>query len=387
MKFRNIFLILKKEIRGILRDKKSLTKMIGLIFIAPIFVFIMTFLFNSMMSDDNTNVMGVNYDINMNEQSILSELNFETKKYNSKEELDEAYKNGEIDLYILKTDNKYDLYADTLNMSSTTVGQSAIAYLENYNRFLSENYLISEDIEPEDVYNIINYEIHEINEENTNSNYYANSIIQISIPYIILILASIVMICTGDLTAGEKERGTLETLLTFPLKSEEIIFGKYLAIFLTSLVGSFVCFAICIASLKIVTMNFTELFENVVFSITFGKILLTLVILLCSALILSGIGIALASNAKSYKEADSSLASLNFISMIPMFLPMFGVKTNLILTFIPVISQGMILNDIYSSNINITYLIIMFVSSIIYIVVLIMLISKQYKSEKVLFSL
>ena len=250
MKFRNIFLILKKEMRGILRDKKSLTKIVGLIFIAPMFVFLMAFLYDGLMSGDNTNVMGVNYDINMNEQSILSELNFKTKKYNSKEELDKAYKNGEIDLYILKTDNKYDLYADTLNMSSSAVGQNAVAYLENYNRFLSENYLLSEDIDPDDVYNIIDYEIHEINEENTNSNYLANFIIQFSLSYIILTIASIVLICTGDLTAGEKERGTLETLLTFPLKSEEIIFGKYLAIFLTSLVGAFICFALCIASWK-----------------------------------------------------------------------------------------------------------------------------------------
>ena len=98
-------------------------------------------------------------------------------------------------------------------------------------------------------------------------------------------------------------------------------------------------------------------------------------------------GIALASNAKSYKEANSSLASLNLIPAIPMFLPMFGIKTNLTLSFIPLISQGLILNDIYSSNINTTYLIIMFVSSIVYIIVLIILISKQYKSEKVLFSL
>ncbi len=386
MKFRNIYLILKKEMRGILRDKKSLTKMVAFLFLPPIFIFIMTLLFNN-ETGESKNIMGINYDINMNEQSILSELNLETKKYNSKEELDEAYKKGEIELYILKANNKYDIYADTVSMASSVVGQKAVTYLENYNRFLSENYLLSEDIEPENVYNIIKYEEHEINENATQGNFMSNYIIQFIVPYIVVSIAMIVMVCTGDLTAGEKERGTLETLLTFPLKSEEIIFGKYLSIFLTSLVGGFICFAICIFSIKIVTMNFTELFENVVFSISFGKVLLTLIILLCSALILSGIGIALASNAKSYKEADSSLASLNLIPMIPMFLPMFGVKTSLILSFVPIISQGMILNDIYASNINITYLIIMIASSIVYIIALIILISKQYKSEKVLFSL
>ena len=39
-----------------------------------------------------------------------------------------------------------------------------------------------------------------------------------------------------DTTAGEKERGTLETILTFPISRKELIFGKYLAISISGIV-------------------------------------------------------------------------------------------------------------------------------------------------------
>ena len=60
----------------------------------------------------------------------------------------------------------------------------------------------------------------------------------------------VVMVCVvvvSDATSGEKERGTLETILTFPIRSSELVIGKYLATSFLSFIGSewFVLFSVC----------------------------------------------------------------------------------------------------------------------------------------------
>ena len=71
--------------------------------------------------------------------------------------------------------------------------------------------------------------------------------------------------------------------------------------------------------------------------------------------------------------------------MIPLFLPMFEVENSLIISIIPLVGQGMLLNELFSMGVNYLYVISSFISSIIFIVLVIAIISKQYKSEKVLF--
>ena len=59
-------------------------------------------------------------------------------------------------------------------------------------------------------------------------------IFSLVITYLIMIVVMVCVVVVTDATSGEKERGTLETILTFPIRSSELILGKYLA---TSILG------------------------------------------------------------------------------------------------------------------------------------------------------
>ena len=160
MRWNKIFLTIKKELRAIVRDKKSFMQILAMPFIIPFMVFLMGFLYDFMMNEEQFKyTIGTNYELNSNEESIVSELGLDVIVYKSKEEMDKAYEEGNIVAYINLENNMYFISSNLNDADSATAGSYIEAYLSSYNNFLAENYLMSEDIEPGDVFNIINYEI------------------------------------------------------------------------------------------------------------------------------------------------------------------------------------------------------------------------------------
>lgn len=381
MRWNKILITIKKELRAIVRDKKSFLIILLTPFIVPAFVIGMSFLYEVMFSDiEDDSLIGVNYEMNNTEKSICSEVGLEPHKYNSLNALEEAYENGDIAAYIYYDKDVYQVYGNLEDIDSSTAVSYIEVYLSSYNDYLAENYLIGEDIEPEVVFNIINYNINELE----GDNYIVDVLLDVALPYVIMVVAMTAIACTTDLTAGEKEKGTLETLLTFPIKSEEIIFGKFLAISFSSLLGGIISFILALIALEFSISTF-DLFEGVVFNISIDKIIIGILIIVSSSLIISGLCIARASRAKSFKEAQAALNPIQFLVMVPLLLPIAGVETDLFISIIPMVGQGMLLNDLFGSSISYINVIAMFISSIIFIILIISIISRQYKSEKVLF--
>ena len=94
----------------------------------------------------------------------------------------------------------------------------------------------------------------------------------------------------------------------------------------------------------------------------------------------------MASKSKSFKEAQSALSPLNIIVMLPGFYAFYAeVKTTLLMSIIPLLNIHMIFNDVASGKGNMLYIMLMILSTIIFIAILLAYIIRQYKSEKTLF--
>lgn len=381
MRWNKIFLTIKKELRAIVRDKKSFLIILLTPFIVPAFVLGMSFLYEVMFTSEPTeSIIGINYDLNNTEKIIIDEVKLVVNKYDSMEELDDAYNSGKIDAYIYLDNNVYDIYGNVDDMNSAQAISYIESYLMTYNDILAQNYLLSENIDPDMVFNIISYNINKID----GDNYIVSLLLSIALPYVIMVLTMTAISCTTDLTAGEKEKGTLETLLTFPIKSGEIILGKFLAISIACILSGLFSFVLALISLNISISAF-DLFEGVIFNISVGKILMGVLIIISSALIVSGLAIAFASRAKSFKEAQTALQPLQFLIMVPLILVIAEVETSFLISIIPVVGQGMLLNDLFSGTVNAFNVMSMFISSVLFISIIISIISYQYKSEKILF--
>ena len=378
----NLWNILKKELREMFRDKKSLSMMLVIPIFVPLIVLGMSTLFEVQANKDieEYNKIGFAYELSEEEKNIAKELNIEVTEGNENE-LKTKYENDEIDLYITKDGNKYIINGNDSDV--TTYAKTLMeSYFNVYKEYLQSGYLQENNINPNDVLNIITVEENITEEENMFVSYIRNY----AFVFIIMAITVSATYPATDTTAGERERGTLETLLTFPIKSRDIIVGKFLAVTIASILTGIISLVLAIISVAI-AQNAFSIYEglNIMFSPI--SILLSVIIIIAYSFFISGLCIAIASSSKTFKEAQSALTPLTFISLFPgMIAFMIGVTGTPLLSIIPFINYVVVFTDTSAGNVDWLNIALMVISTIIYISIVLTYIIKQYKSEKILFS-
>lgn len=378
----NLFNILKKELREVFRDKKSLAMMLIIPIFIPLIMLGMSALFDMQTNKDieEYNKIGFAYDLSDAEKQIAEQMNIEVIN-GTEDELKTKYENGEINLYVTKNANTYTINNDNSDNSSYAKGLME-EYFNAYKQYLQQDYLQNQGVNPDAVFNIVTVEENVFEEDN----YFGNYIKNYAFLFIIMAITVSATYPATDTTAGEKERGTLETLLTFPIKSRDIIVGKFLSVSISSIVTGLISFALAIVALFISKDMFT-IYEGVDIMYSMPSIIFAIVVIIAYSFFISGLCISIASTSKTFKEAQSALTPLTFISFFPSFIVfMVGVQTTPILSLIPFLNYTMIFTDIAAGNINLVNIALMAVSTIVYIALIFTYIIKQYKSEKVLFS-
>lgn len=377
----NLWIILKKELRELFRDKKSLAMMLIIPIFIPFLILMMSFLFDAQSTMDITeyNKVGFAYELSDMEKELLNSMEFEIYS-GSESDMQDAYDKDEIYLYVTKNDSEY-----TIHSNSTEASMYAVTfieqYFETYKNALQQNYLTNEGVDANEVLNIITVN-EDVAEEDS---YFANYIKNYAFLFIIMAITVSATYPATDTTAGEKERGTLETLLTFPIKSRDIILGKFFSVSLSSLITGILSFVLTYITL-LISKDLFSIYEKASLLYSWQVIVIGLIIILVYSFFISGLCIAIASKSKTFKEAQSALTPLTFISLFPgMIAFMINMQTNNILAFVPFLNMTMIFTDINNGIYNVLQILIMFVSSIVYIAIIMYIIIKQYKSEKVLF--
>ncbi len=378
----NLWNILKKELRDLFRDKKSLAMMLVIPIFIPLLIIGMSALFESQVSKDVSeyNKIGFAYEMTEAEKSIAEEMDIEII-YGNEGELKQKYDNGEINLYVTKQDSKYIINTDGSDNSAFASGLME-TYFNTYKQYLQQSYLQENNISPDEVLNIITVEENVLEQDN----YFANYIKNYAFLFIIMAITVSATYPATDTTAGERERGTLETLLTFPIKSKDIIVGKFLGVTVSSIITGIISLALAILSLML-TKNMFSIYEGIDVMYSPITILFAVIVIIAYSFFISGLCIAIASTSKTFKEAQSALTPLTFISFFPgMIAFMMGITTTPILSIIPFVNFTLIFTDINNGTINLLNISLMAISTIIYISLVFAHIIKQYKSEKVLFA-
>ena len=377
----NLSNILKKELREMFRDKKSLAMMLIIPILIPALVIGMSALFESEVNKPITdyNKIGFNYELSDMEKDIAENLDIEVIN-GTTEELENKYSDGSIDLYITKDGSTYTINGED-NETSTYATSLMDTYFATYKEELQTNYLASNNINPTDVTNIIT-----VNKEITETeNFYGNYIVNYGFLFIIMAITISATYPATDTTAGEKERGTLETLLTFPIKSKDIIVGKFLSVSLSSIITGVISLILMLVSLAYANSSF-EIYKDTNLMLSPSSLIFAIVVIIAYSLLISGLCIAIASKSKTFKEAQSALTPLTFISFFPgMIAFMAGISSSPLLSLVPFLNFTLLFQDIVVGNINIVNILLMSLSTVVIIALVLVVIIKQYKSEKVLF--
>lgn len=200
---------------------------------------------------------------------------------------------------------------------------------------------------------------------------------------IIMLLFSGCMAVAPTSIAGEKERGTIATLLVTPLKRYELAAGKIISLSCFALLSGLSSFIGIILSLpKMLQGDDISLPDNIYASSDYLVILL--VIVSTVLFIISAISI-LSALAKDVKSATTMVLPLMLFIMLSSLTPMMGTAHNPALFLIPVYNSAQCMASVFSFNLQLLPLLITLVSNCCYAALAVWILTKMFNNEKVMF--
>lgn len=146
-----------------------------------------------------------------------------------------------------------------------------------------------------------------------------------------------------DSTAGERERRSLEVLMAQPARAWEIVSGKWLMAAALAVIGLTLELILAHAVLSWIPLE--EL--GMAWSLSWFDVAMVCVVAVPLAMLAAALQIALAMNAKSFKEAQSLLSIVLLLPMLPgVVVSMMDLKTSLWMYAVPMLSNQTLLREL-----------------------------------------
>jgi len=193
-----------------------------------------------------------------------------------------------------------------------------------------------------------------------------------------------------DLTAGEKERGTMETILSSPIARVDLVFGKFFLVLTAALVTA----ALSVTSMGVsfAVLEHMHAFDRagndaaqLQLQIHFTTVLSVFIMVLPVAVLFAAALMTVAVFAKSYKEAQSYVTPLMFIVIIPAVCAMLPIDLTAKLSLVPILNASLLCKELVTGTYHWNFIAIIFLSTCVYAGIALFLAVKMFQREDVLF--
>ncbi len=208
---------------------------------------------------------------------------------------------------------------------------------------------------------------------------FAGGIIGFALFFVLIVSG---MLPAIDLTAGEKERGTLQTLLCAPVRPLEIVAGKYLTVATFSIVG---------AAGNLSAMSFVLAREKVAargaleFSVGAATFVKVFVAIVPMALLVAALMLVIAVFARSFREAQSYLTPIFIALLLPNFVAMMpGMDLTSATAFIPVVNLSLLVRGLFNGHATVQLYFLVLIANLAYAAMAVSLAARIFESEQVL---
>ena len=127
---------------------------------------------------------------------------------------------------------------------------------------------------------------------------------------------------TFDLTAGEKERGTLETILTVPIKRSELLLGKYLTVTTVALITGTLNLVSMLMTYSLGLIQLGDMNGSINFDFSLSAILILFVLLIPLSMFISASILSVCLFGRSFKEAQNLATPFYLLLIFPSLFAM-----------------------------------------------------------------
>jgi sodium transport system permease protein len=387
MKNSKIFLIYKKELKEVLRDRRTLIAMI----VIPLLLYpVMMSLGGQLIAmgkqklSDEKSIIANNNELPDSLDNLINRD--DTIKRKSTNDPKEDLKNSSIHAYIeLKetsgTDSIY-IYYDGASERSVLAGDRVAQIIAQFKRHMNESSLLNAGI---DISLLDQFGQRKINAAPPSR--MTGRVLGLMIPMLLVIMLIMgAMYPAIDLTAGEKERGTLETILTVPVQRFDLLMGKLLTVSTIALItGLLNLFSLALVySLNMIQMGP----ESGDLGSTFSLITIALVIALIIplAIFISAVMLSVGLFARSFKDGQNLMNPVMIILMLPAFVGLMpGIELNEFIVLVPILNIVLLFKEIMLQNIVPQIIFTVILSNILFATIAILVFSKLFNTEQMLF--
>lgn len=402
---KNILTIVKKEFYRIISDKRLFITVFVLPFLGIFIVYgvLGNAIENEISKTEEHKSIIYIYNVPENFDLLMNDLeNIEISYFSDTNDLDmnkQKLLNGDIDLIVKFDENFIDLindyentsivpnvsaYYNNTNMNSNSARQMFYTILNQYNDLLLSDRLDN----PEDI-NVFSInsdgDDYIISDEKKEAGLALGMLLPLLI--IIFIFSGSMSIGT-EAIAGEKERGTIATLLLTPIKRSDIAWGKVIGISLISLITALSSFVGILGStLFSKSLFFTGDSDIKNISYDLSHYIMLLIIILATTIFIVSIIVLISSYAKTIKEAGILITPVYLASMVACFSNYLSqeIPNTINAYLIPIYNSSNVIKGIFLFEISWWQVITAASALVIYSVVIIVLIQRMFKSEKIMF--
>ena len=397
MNTKRMFTLFKRELTDILRDKKTLFMMLVVpIVIYPLLIIGMTFLMSSVMNSQAEKTYLVAFDEEDELAAKIADIienNPDKLSYKleivQKSDCKKALEAGDIDIYVSKaSDGRIALcYLSAKDRSNTALDALTDAF-EIYREELQKERIDEAGLDADYLLNPIHYEGEDLSSTEESVGNMIGSIIPFFIVTMILLGALYPSI---DVTAGEKERGTLETLLTLPITNFEMIMSKFLAVSCIACASAILNVFSMGGAMAFLVSSSMSLAEDINLEIHYETfipgILFTLVVMVFFALLVTAVCMCTCVFAKNFKEANNYVTPVMLIFMFGSYAAMIpDLELTAQTAAIPIVNVALLVEGLFQFQYNYGLFAIVLFSNVAYSLLAILILGKIYNSEAVLFS-
>ena len=395
-----MFEVFKKELKELLRDKKTLM----FIFALPLVIFPLIFgvlgyfmVQAQIEADQDVHKYALIGEANAKEfsEKVFYHKNFSQieKKYTDRESLVQAVVDEDIDVGIYITTASLD---DTIEIEVIFNNASRINYISSklndiyseYNHTKQLEKLSLYGIEDEKIKNVVLVPVKLVETDTANARETIGEKLGMLLPYLLIPL-----VLTGasypaiDLGAGEKERGTLETLLLTPITRTQIVLGKFLTIFSASIATSL----FTVLSLGLWLLVAKQIFSadnitDAILIIGAFDLFLILLLLLPLACIFSSIVLAISIYSRSFKEAQNYMGPLSIMLFVPLAISLMpNIELTLKTSLVPIVNISLAIQELLKGTVDYSYVYTILGSTVLIAMIALVFCIHWFKKEQVLF--